>query len=85
MKPASVIPSVDLSTPVLSPSLRSSIDQAVRELPREANGQLVAGVSLTGVEASVATKGPFGILVGGYAKRLWGGGFEAGAKLQRSW
>lgn len=74
-----------LDTPVLSPSLKASIDKAVQELPAGKRGQLSAGVSLTGVEVGAATRGPFGFLIGGYAKRLWGGGFEAGARTQVTW
>lgn len=73
-------------TPVLSPSLRASIDRAAAEIPAGKRGYVAAGASLTGVEVAVATRGPFGVMVGGYAKRLWGGkGYDAGARATLAW
>lgn len=73
------------TTPILAPGLRASIDAAMHELPAGKRGQLTAGVSLTGVEVGVSQRGPLGFLVGGYAKRLWGGGYEAGARAIKTW
>ena len=73
------------TAPVLTPGLRVAIDQAVAALPADRRGHLSIGVSLTGAEASIAQRGPWGSVVGGDAKRLWGGGFEAGARLTAAW
>ena len=74
-----------MSGGVLSPSLKASIEQAAKEIPAGQKGHAYTGVSLTGVETGIAQRGPWGILTAGYARRLWGGGWEAGARAWRSW
>ncbi len=73
------------ATPVLTSSLRASIDHAVAALPAGKQGHVAVNVSLTGADVSVAQRGPWGLVFGGYAKRLWGGGYEAGARMTTAW
>ncbi len=75
---------VSLPSP-LTDSLRASIDAAVRAIPSGKKGQATAGVSLRGVQFDVGYQAKPWLNVGGYAGKLWGGGWEAGAKATATW
>lgn len=84
MSPTLPVPSV-LVTPPLSGALRASIEDAVRAIPTGKKGQATAGVTLRGVQFDVGYQPKDWLSVGGYAAKLWGGGWEAGAKATATW
>lgn len=76
---------VPVVAPPMSASLRASIDEALRAVPGGKRGQATAGVTLKGLQFDVGYKPKSWLTVGGYAAKLWGGGWEAGAKAQAVW
>lgn len=72
-------------TPVASPALEAAIRQATATLRPDQRGSFSALLTATGVEVAVAQRGPLGGLFGGYAKRLWGGDWQAAASAQWEW
>lgn len=69
----------------LSADLRAAIEDAIRSIPPDKRGQATVAVSLDGVMAEVAVTPKDWLSVGGYAGRLWSGGWTAGAKAQATW
>lgn len=80
---ATIINTATVSTTFPKPvslDLSRAIDTAVSQV-LTGQGQATVTATLRGVEASVGYKPKSWLSVGGYAARLWGGGFEAGARL----
>jgi len=69
----------------MSASLRASIDAAVRAVPSGKRGQATAAATLRGAQFEVGYKAKPWLNLGGYAEKLWGGGFEAGVKATATW
>jgi hypothetical protein len=79
---------VEVPKPI-SDSLSRELDQMRTGVPAGKRGWANLGVSTQGMEAGVGANvlarswGTLG--VGGYAARLWGGGWVAGARAQFVW
>ena len=74
--------------PPLTPftvDLNASIKNAIAAIDPGDRGQASVGVSLTGVEATVAWRPLTRLTFGGSAERLWGGTWKAGVKGQVRW
>jgi hypothetical protein len=65
--------------------VKVAIDQAIAAVPRDKRGRAAVGLSVTGAEAEVGWKPTSWLDLGGYAKKLWRGGWTAGAKAQVIW
>jgi len=75
---------VSLARP-MSADLSAAISDAVRAIPSGKKGYASAGVTLQGMQFEVGAKPKSWLNVGGYAAKLWGGGWQAGAKAQVVW
>lgn len=80
-------PTPDVATvPLASSTTTANIDKAVTDLRQQ--GKTVGinwGLTSKGVEVggAVVRNGPrFSVAAGGYAKKVWGGGYEAGVTGQ---
>lgn len=71
--------SVSFPRPV-SFEMDAALKSAVADLPASSRGQMSATVTRTGIEARVAYQPRPFLTLGGYAARLWGGGWQAGAR-----
>lgn len=69
----------------MSDALRASIDSAVRAIPTGKRGHVTAAVTLDGVQVDAGVKPKDWLTVGGYAGKLWGQGWNAGAKATVTW
>ena len=69
----------------MSGSLRAAIDDAVKAIPAGKRGHVTAAATLRGVQVEAGVKPKDWLSVGGYAGKLWGGGWEAGAKATATW
>jgi hypothetical protein len=81
------MPSPSVSTTWPTPvrmELAREIDRAVAAV-QDGQGQATVTATRRGVEASLAYKPASWLSVGGYAARLWGGGWEAGARAVAVW
>lgn len=76
---------IPITTPVFAPDLKAAIMASLASVPVAKQGRVGFGISLTGAEVSVGWKPSSVFEVGGYAKRLWGGGWVAGAQGQVIW
>lgn len=70
---------------VFPTGFQSSIDKAVAAIPVDGKGGLVVGATKQGVEFGVAWKPSSRVSLGGYAEKLWGGGWDAGVKATVTW
>jgi hypothetical protein len=62
----------------------AGLDRAVdRQRPRQ--GELAVTATRRGLEASLGYKPKSWLSIGGYAGRLWGGGWDAGARAAVTW
>ncbi len=78
--------SVITTFPVPIPlDLDRAIDRAIATVPDDRRGEATLTASLRGVEASVGYRPTSWLSTGGYATRLWGGGWEAGARVRVAW
>jgi hypothetical protein len=64
--------------------LRAGLDRAVDQV-RAGQGELAVTATRRGIEASLGYKPKSWLSVGGYAGRLWGGGWDAGARATVTW
>ncbi len=62
--------------------LDAAIKKAVAALPTASRGAAEVTATLEGLEASIAYRPRQGLTLGGYAARLWGGGWQAGARAR---
>ena len=85
LKPAPVPSSAVNSTPIFDPALKSAVASALSVVPSNARGRVGFGVTLIGTEVSVGWKPTPVFELGGYAKKLWGGGYTAGAQGAFIW
>lgn len=69
----------------ISDSLAAELERLKAHVPSGKTGEAHADVSLQGVEFGLAWQPQPGLWVTGYAGRMWGGGWEAGAKLAYTW
>ena len=73
------------TTPVFEGGLASSIAAALKDIPSGQQGRVAVGLSRVGADVSIGWKPSKMFEVGGYAKKLWGGGWTAGAQTQIVW
>jgi len=80
-----------VAPPILSTSLRDSLDAAIRQVPDDKKGRATVAVTNRGLEAEVGYKPKSWLDISGYAGREWnaGGGWKSGwttgARLGVSW
>jgi len=74
----------EVPTPI-SASLGAAIDRMRTSVPAGKRIFATGGVSTSGVEAGIGYTPKAWLSVGGYAARLWGGGWTAGARCQIVW
>lgn len=74
-----------ITTPIFAGGVKDAIDRAITSVPRDKHGRASVGLSPTGAEAEVGWKATSWLDVGGYAKKLWRGGWTAGARAQVIW
>lgn len=72
-------------TPVFTYGLDAAVKKAIADVPDGKTRQVTLGATLTGAEVSFGWKTGSLWNIGGYAKKLWGGGYEAGARATRAW
>jgi len=70
---------------VLSPSLRQSLQEAVRAIAPGKQGQAGIAVTLDGVAVEVGYKPKPWVDLSAYAGRTWGREWTAGARAGVSW
>jgi hypothetical protein len=66
----------------VTPGLEAALRKAVAEVPIDKTLQANASITNRGVGASFGWKPRPSVSIGGYAAKLWGGGYEAGARIQ---
>jgi hypothetical protein len=71
--------------PVAKPGLDAAIARAAAKLRADQRGTVITTLTLDGWEVSIGQRGPMGGLFSGYAQRVWGGGWQAGARAQWEW
>lgn len=74
-----------LVTKPISAQMQAEIDKAVASVPAGKRGRLNVGLSNTGTSLTVGYKPTSWFGLGGYAGKLWGGGWNAGAAGQVTW
>jgi len=74
-----------MATPIFDPTLKAAVSSALQDVPYGKTGRVGFGVTTTGAEVSIGWKPTSIFEVGGYAKKLWGGGYVAGAQGQIIW
>lgn len=74
-----------LTTHPISDALAAELEKLKTHVPAGQVGAAHADVSLQGVEFGAAWQPRPGLWLTGYAGRMWGGGWQAGAKLAYTW
>lgn len=74
-----------IATPAVPIDLGSAIDSAVKAIAPGDKGAVSFRISQVGADVSVGVSLNSHVTVGGYAKRLWGGGWQAGAQGKVRW
>jgi hypothetical protein len=65
--------------------IRSSIDQAVAQLPADKRGALVGVATEQGVNAAIVAKLDHGWTVQSWIGKAWGGAVQGGAQVMKAW
>ena len=81
------LPSAAIAFEPVSGPLQASLDRIRAQVPDTAigGGHATAAVTLRGVEIGAAWQPARDLWLTGYAGRMWGGGWEAGARATYSW
>lgn len=84
-QPGVVSLSPQQATGVISASIRASVAAALKDVPENAKGAVVAIATEKGVNLAIAYRGERGLTVGAYVGKQWSRPIEGGIIVQQIW